>query len=121
MTGRWSHLTADTYEELHALAVKIGMRRAWFQKPKLFPVNWVTERAGVAGKEWTRGHYDVVESRRAAAIRAGAVAVGNGDEPWRATDNARTVWLDFVKSDEGKLAVSTYKAQTGHHPARHPS
>ena len=28
---RWSHLIADTEEELHAFAARLGMRRAWFQ------------------------------------------------------------------------------------------
>lgn len=31
----WSHLTADTVEELHAFAQGIGLRRAWFQNHKL--------------------------------------------------------------------------------------
>lgn len=58
--GRWSHLWAeseapDAVEELHALAQRIGLRRSWFQAREGFP------------------HYDVTPSRRAAAIRAGAV------------------------------------------------
>ena len=27
----WSHLQADTAEELHAFAQKLGLKRAWFQ------------------------------------------------------------------------------------------
>ena len=47
----WCHMIADTEAELHVMAARIGMRRAWFQGD----------------------HYDLVESRRLAAISAGAV------------------------------------------------
>jgi Protein of unknown function (DUF4031) len=61
ITARWSHLTVgpdDDIEELHALAARIGLRRSWFQD-----------------KPWPMQHYDVTESKRLAAIRAGAVPV----------------------------------------------
>jgi Protein of unknown function (DUF4031) len=29
--SRWSHLTADTQEELHEFAARLGLRREWFQ------------------------------------------------------------------------------------------
>jgi len=48
------HLTADTLEELHALARRIGLRREWFQSKGLVP------------------HYDLTPGRREAALRAGA-------------------------------------------------
>lgn len=51
------HLIADTPEELHSMAVKCGMRRAWFQGMASFP------------------HYDVSRSRRKLALIAGAIAV----------------------------------------------
>jgi hypothetical protein len=64
INGRWSHLTADTKDELHAFAARIGLRRAWFQdKP---------DRFGGPGVHW---HYDVTDTRRAAAIAAGAQAI----------------------------------------------
>lgn len=47
---RWCHMIADTEDELHALARRIGLKRAWFQAD----------------------HYDLVPGRRAAAIAAGA-------------------------------------------------
>lgn len=55
---RWCHLYADTVEELHAFAARIGMKRAWFQ----------TSRSGTP-------HYDLTPGRRAAALKAGAVAL----------------------------------------------
>lgn len=51
------HLVADTLAELHAFAARIGMRRTWFQDHRFLP------------------HYDLVASRRAAAVSLGAVEV----------------------------------------------
>lgn len=50
----WAHLTADTREELHTFASRIGLRRSWFQDR---PIGW---------------HYDVTPGIRARALRAGA-------------------------------------------------
>lgn len=55
---RWCHLFSDSADlsELHALAARIGMKRAWFQEePGKLP------------------HYDLVPTRRAAAVALGAV------------------------------------------------
>lgn len=50
------HLVADLEEDLHALADKIGLRRAWFQpRPR------------------GRSHYDLTPSMRRRAVRAGAI------------------------------------------------
>ena len=49
-----SHLTADTIEELHAFAKRIGLRRTWFQNHRVLP------------------HYDLTPARREAALNAGA-------------------------------------------------
>lgn len=53
---RWCHLWCDEGEEeqLHALAAKVGMKRQWFQNKPGFP------------------HYDLVPTKRAAAIKHGA-------------------------------------------------
>lgn len=59
--ARWSHLMADTDEELHAFAASIGLRRSWAQ----YPGTW-------------KSHYDVTDSKRAQAIYAGAVPIGYG-------------------------------------------
>jgi hypothetical protein len=48
------HMIADTPEELHLMADKIGLRREWFQ-PRSFP------------------HYDVSISRRNLAVKEGAI------------------------------------------------
>lgn len=72
---RWPkscHMWADTVEELHAFAARIGMRRQWFQnhprrKGNPFP------------------HYDLNESRRPRAVRAGAIELDRraAVESWR--------------------------------------
>jgi Ser/Thr protein kinase RdoA (MazF antagonist) len=59
--GRWTgggHLQADTLEELHAFAARLGLRRAWFQSRPGRP---------------DRDHYDLTREGRDAAIRAGAI------------------------------------------------
>lgn len=61
LNARWSHLTVspeDDIAELHAFAARIGLKREWFQD-----------------KPWPRAHYDVTESKRQEAIRAGAVSI----------------------------------------------
>jgi hypothetical protein len=68
--ARWSHLTADTPDELHRFAVgKLGMDRGWFQarcKHGKCPT-----RNGVC----RHFHYDLVDRRRRDAIAAGAKAI----------------------------------------------
>lgn len=54
---RSCHMFADDLGELHQLAQKIGMRRAWFQDHRGLP------------------HYDLVGSRRARAVVLGAIEV----------------------------------------------
>lgn len=56
---KMSHMLADTDEELHAMALTIGVARKWWQSP-----------------EKTSGsHYDIALSKKAAAIKAGAVQI----------------------------------------------
>jgi hypothetical protein len=57
---RWSHLVADTAEELHSFAVCMGMRREWFQTKVGRPHH---------------DHYDVPERARGEALALGAVPV----------------------------------------------
>ena len=56
------HMVADTTDELLAMADRIGLARRWLQK------------AGTA-----REHFDVCLSKRADAVRFGAVEVGFGE------------------------------------------
>jgi hypothetical protein len=60
VSDRWSHLVADTHEELHAFAERLGMRRAWFQYNHRRPY---------------QAHYDVPERLRADALEHGAVLI----------------------------------------------
>lgn len=59
LTARWSHLTADTTEELLEFARRLGLKPSWIQNP---------------GHPW-KEHFDVVDSKRVLAIRLGAVPV----------------------------------------------
>ena len=52
------HMVADTDEELHAMADKIGVARRWHQK------------AGTM-----HSHYDICKAKRAQAVAHGAVEV----------------------------------------------
>lgn len=49
------HMYADTLDELHTMAIRIGMRKSWFQNHQMLP------------------HYDLVKSRRKLAVNAGVV------------------------------------------------
>lgn len=57
---RWNkscHLIADSVEELHGFAKRIGMKREWFQNDSRLP------------------HYDLTVNRRALAVKLGAIEV----------------------------------------------
>jgi len=53
------HMLADSDEELHAMADRIGVARRWWQSP-----------AKTSGS-----HYDIALSKRALAVSAGAVEI----------------------------------------------
>lgn len=77
--GRWSHLVADEEAELHAFAERLGLRRSWFQDPR---VPRPGHRPAVTGSYHAESwHYDVVEAKRRAAIELGAVAIGWDEVP----------------------------------------
>ena len=64
--GPSCHLFADTVDELHDFARRIGMRRSWFQGGRL-------------------PHYDLTASRRARAVECGAIELSRQEavEKWR--------------------------------------
>jgi len=59
------HMLADTLDELHAMADRIGVARRWFQDHRT-------------------PHYDVCASKKALAIQFGAIEIGYGSEDHRA-------------------------------------
>jgi hypothetical protein len=69
--GKWTgggHMQADTLDELHAFAARIGLRRSWFQ----------------AGSRPEAAHYDLTRGKREQAIQMGAVP-----ETWREASRRR--------------------------------
>ena len=66
---RWSHLLADTDEELHAFAARMGMKREWFQHRTHRP---------------HQAHYDMPERSRGrgpgSRSRPGFVATGRAHD-----------------------------------------
>lgn len=60
-TPLWSHLLADTHDELEAFARELGLAASWLQHP-----GRATE------------HYDVTNSVRERALRLGAVSIRYG-------------------------------------------
>lgn len=55
ISSRWSHLYADTHDELEAFARRLGLRPSWIQH---------------AGNH--REHYDLTAGKRAQALQLGA-------------------------------------------------
>lgn len=53
------HMLADSDDELHAMACKIGVARRWWQSPQ----------------NTSGSHYDIALSKRDLAIRVGAVQI----------------------------------------------
>lgn len=54
---QWCHLWADTEEELHQFAARLGLKRSWFQNHHRRPEFW---------------HYDLVPAKRTQALELGA-------------------------------------------------
>lgn len=63
ISGRWSHLMADSDDELDEFAARLGLKKAWAQHP------------GTA-----LSHYDVTDSKRRQAIALGAVPIDYGGD-----------------------------------------
>jgi len=71
----WCHMAADTLDELHAFARRLGLKRQWFQTQSSYP------------------HYDVTMEVRERAIRLGAV------------DADRSTMISRCKALKQELAV----------------
>ncbi len=67
-TARWSHLTADTQDELHEFAASIGLRSTWFQEK-------CRTRCAPEGQPCPHWHYDVTDSKRDLALAMGAKSI----------------------------------------------
>jgi len=72
---RWCHMFADTRQELDDMADRIGLQRTWVQ-----------ERG-----EQALVHYDLVPSKRAAAVRAGAQEITTAGYIRMARKNAKDI------------------------------
>lgn len=92
------HLWADSLDELHAMAARIGVARRWFQDPVTMPkVSW--------------SHYDISLTMKARALAAGAVLTdkyGPSDHVARLRGNWKMVntiaelrarWIDDAVSE----------------------
>ncbi len=96
LNARWSHLTADTDDELHEFAAKLGLKRAWHQKPGT-PIS----------------HYDVTEPKRQMAIRLGAVPIGYMSEESKDLIRRKMAERDAAKAKAaGEQTLSTDSSLT---------
>jgi Protein of unknown function (DUF4031) len=59
---KWCHMIATDLEELHAMALKLGLKRSYFQQHRIYP------------------HYDLVPSKRALAIAKGATEITTAEK-----------------------------------------
>lgn len=56
--SRWCHMIADTESELHAMALRLGLRRSWLH----------ISSSGIQ-------HYDLRPSKRGQAVKLGAIEI----------------------------------------------
>jgi hypothetical protein len=86
------HMLADTDEELHAMADKIGVERKWWQAPPRHS-----------------SHYDIALSKKALAIAAGAVEI-----TWRqagAMNTRRKITGELGNPWTASAWVAAYKVE----------
>ncbi len=65
------HMTADTLEELHAFAKRLGLLREWFQPHGICP------------------HYDLTVKKREAAVKLGALEIPYKEQKARGLGRTR--------------------------------
>jgi len=80
--ANWSHLMADTTEELEAFAAKLGLNPRWIQ----YPGTW-------------KEHYDVTDPYREKAIRLGAEAVEYGSKEMATMRKLKRELLAVAKTE----------------------
>lgn len=84
------HMLANSDEELHAMAAKIGVARKWWQSPE--------KTAG--------SHYDIALSKKALAIQYGAIEI-----TWRqagAMNSRRRVTGELGKPEDAEEWLKNY-------------
>jgi hypothetical protein len=79
------HMWADTAAELHQMAAEIGMKRAWYQAPDM-----------PGSRRVSFPHYDLSQTRRAAAIGKGAIEL----ERQAAVDSRRAIRAHIIDDAE---------------------
>lgn len=86
--GKWNgggHLQADTTEELHEFAAKLGLKRSWAQlRPKRPEMD----------------HYDCTRSKRELALKLGAV-----DEDMRGSARRTIARMERRKAEEASVGA----------------
>ena len=83
--GKWSHLYADSHDELMAMAEAIGLKPEWIQ------------HEGEPGE-----HFDVVMSKRAQAIKTGAKEVTWREAGLALAERRKAMKQDAERPAEGK-------------------
>lgn len=86
----WCHMVADTPDELHAFAVRIGLRRAWFQSQSIYP------------------HYDVTLSVRSKALQHGAVLADRQTLLKCARELKREIALQQIAQEQQHSLILTF-------------
>lgn len=79
----WCHLVADTPDELHAFAKRLGLHKDWFQSRSIYP------------------HYDITVSLRDRALDLGAL------------DGDRSTIIECAKRLKENLAKERKQEQLG--------
>lgn len=87
----FSHMVADTLDELHEMADRIGVQRRWFQDKASFP------------------HYDITQSKKALALEHGAVAITWKELGYMIRAYRRTGKLELPMSQQVKSGLAKLK------------
>jgi hypothetical protein len=94
--GTICHMLADTDEELHAMAAKIGVARRWHQGPPEHD-----------------SHYDIGLSKRALAVLAGAVEITWREAGFMNLHRRLTGSLGYPETAEDQVRILRAEKQRG--------